>query len=229
MDWYWLDPDLAALQPGALSLEGVSAVGGKIADFAHELMPSERDQTTSMSTPRLAGFSSGRHFARLAMRRLGQTPAAIGRAERAPIWSVGVCGSISHSNSLAVAVVATGAVSVGVDIEEQGRVGQALHSRLLGAEELQRLERRPAHERDAIAELVFSAKEAGYKAIYPLAGEYIGFKEADVTLDEARGRFSIRYLGDHQACRMLDSGQGYFARAREHLLSLFVIPNVERG
>src|SRR5262249_33599292 len=41
--------------------------------------------------------------------------------------------------------------------------------------------------------LLFSAKESVYKAWFPLARRWLGFEEADVTLDPA-GRFTARLL-----------------------------------
>ena len=42
--------------------------------------------------------------------------------------------------------------------------------------------------------LLFSAKESVYKAWFPLTGRWLGFEEADITIDAARGTFNARLL-----------------------------------
>jgi 4'-phosphopantetheinyl transferase EntD len=42
--------------------------------------------------------------------------------------------------------------------------------------------------------LLFSAKESVYKAWFPLARQWLGFDEADVTIDAANGTFAARLL-----------------------------------
>jgi 4'-phosphopantetheinyl transferase EntD len=42
--------------------------------------------------------------------------------------------------------------------------------------------------------LLFCAKEAVYKAWYPLAARWLGFEEAEVTVDPGAGTFAARLL-----------------------------------
>ena len=42
--------------------------------------------------------------------------------------------------------------------------------------------------------LLFSAKESVYKAWFPLTGRWLGFHDADVTIDAACGTFDVRLL-----------------------------------
>ena len=71
---------------------------------------------------------------------------------------------------------------------------------------------------------MFSAKEAGYKATFPLAHRFIGFKEAEIDIDWTAGRFAFRYLGDHAPNRVMETGEGYFLFYERYVLSLFIIP-----
>ena len=70
---------------------------------------------------------------------------------------------------------------------------------------------------------MFSAKEAGYKAIYPLGQRFIGFHEARIELDLARQQFRIKYLGSHTANKLLDAGTGYWHRGQDHVLTIFTL------
>jgi 4'-phosphopantetheinyl transferase EntD len=42
--------------------------------------------------------------------------------------------------------------------------------------------------------MLFCAKETVYKAWFPLTGRWLGFEEADITLDPAAGTFTARLL-----------------------------------
>jgi 4'-phosphopantetheinyl transferase EntD len=42
--------------------------------------------------------------------------------------------------------------------------------------------------------LLFCGKEAVYKAWFPLAGRWLGFEEAEVTIDPTGGTFTARFL-----------------------------------
>jgi len=42
--------------------------------------------------------------------------------------------------------------------------------------------------------LLFSAKEAVYKAWFPITGRWLDFKDAKITIDPAKGSFSAKIL-----------------------------------
>ena len=113
--------------------------------------------------------------------------------------------------------------SVGLDIEAKDRMGPAtpdnLLSRLFTPNEISTLRH---SELDNPWTLAFSAKEAGYKAIYPLGRSYIGFQEVEVILLPEQ-RFSFRYCGDNPINRELEGGQGYWAIFGEHVLTVFTL------
>jgi 4'-phosphopantetheinyl transferase EntD len=70
---------------------------------------------------------------------------------------------------------------------------------------------------------MFSAKEAGYKAIFPYGRRFIGFHDARIELDLSQQQFRVRYLGDHKPNSLLDSGIGYWHCADGHVLTIFVL------
>lgn len=168
-------------------------------------------------------FATGRVLAHEAMIELGRAGAAIPRGpDREPVWPRGITGSITHTRDTAAVAVATTerVVSVGIDLETTGRVSERVLGRILTPAEQSLL----GDGDKRLPDLVFSAKEAGYKATRPLAGRYIGFQEAEVDIDWARGRFRFRYVGTHGPNRVMERGDGYFLFCGPYVLSLVIIP-----
>ncbi len=124
---------------------------------------------------RIAEFRAGRVAARLALAELGLPDRPIPAApDRAPIWPQGLQGSISHSDSLCLAVVGR-CRGIGADLEEATPLDDALRESVLRPEE--------AGASALEAKLIFSAKEAAYKAQYPLSRQLFDFHMLSVTLD----------------------------------------------
>ena len=181
-----------------------------------ELFPQEKALAEPMSAARQQSFSSGRYAAHHAQACLYGAASEIGRNERVPQWVEG-WGSISHSEQFAAAIVAHADTSVGLDIEQCGRVREALWPKVFTAQERcsMNLER---------ASLAFAAKEAGYKATYPIAHSYISFHEAEVDLDEHTETYRLRYLGSNVDNKVMDAGIGHYKVTQDHVLSIFRIP-----
>jgi len=202
---------------------GLSLVAGPIEDRVADLYPEELEDIERAVARRRHEFATGRQLARQAMAELGLPPAPIRRGERRePLWPAGMVGSITHAEGLAIAAVALAQRlrGVGLDVEIADRVGSELHEKLFVAEELASLAGADAR----LPGLLFSAKEAGYKATYPLAGRFIGFQEAAVDVDWAAGRFSLRYLGEHEPNRVMETAEGHFLFCGRYVLSLVIIP-----
>jgi 4'-phosphopantetheinyl transferase EntD len=72
--------------------------------------------------------------------------------------------------------------------------------------------------------LMFSAKEAGYKAVHPLVGRFIGFQEAEVEVSWPDRTLQLRYVGDHEPNRIMERGIGHFCFFEGYVLTVFVIP-----
>ena len=142
-------------------------------------------------------FSTGRHCARAALAALGLPAAPILPGEaRAPVWPPGVVGSITHcAGYRAAAVARVGDVaSVGIDAEPDERLTPEVLELVAEPAERARL-RGLAVEAPGVCwdRLLFSAKESVYKAWFPLARRWLGFADADVTIDPA-GTFAARLL-----------------------------------
>lgn len=129
-------------------------------------------------------FTLGRAAAHLALEHLGierSFPILRGQ-DGEPLWPAGVAGSISHCDPWTVAVAATGPgrFTLGIDLESIVKVSEVDISQLLCSEkEIDWLKAGDDFARRLA--LLFSAKEATYKAFYPLCHRYIDFKEVTLS------------------------------------------------
>jgi 4'-phosphopantetheinyl transferase EntD len=148
--------------------------------------------TTAVHVRRLL-FALGRAAARDALRQLEFEEVAIRRgAGGEPIWPPGVVGSISHSREVALAVVGRRAeyTGLGLDIEELARGPSPRAARLVcRPAELEWVAAEPGAPR---LMMLFSAKEAVFKALYPIAGVWLGFADAELAWRADAGAFRAR-------------------------------------
>ncbi|MDP4535568.1 4'-phosphopantetheinyl transferase superfamily protein [Alkalimonas collagenimarina] len=138
---------------------------------------------------RQAEYLAGRYLARLSMQQSGlfnPVPPQLGIGMlRAPAWPEIVTGSITHHQYSACAVVLTQPLAidnfVGIDTElwltsQQAReIAKSIHN----TDELHVLVSAGFTSEQATT-LLFSAKEALFKAICPFIGEYFGFDAAQL-------------------------------------------------
>jgi len=162
------------------------------------LFPEEQAVIGRAVEKRRREFATARACARAALARLGQPPVAILPGERgSPGWPPGIVGSITHCAGYRAAAVGKAAevLTIGLDAEPD----EPLPDGVLGAISL-------AAERVSLRDLaqaapgpnwdrmLFCAKESVYKAWFPLAGRWLGFEQAHITLDPAGGTFTARLL-----------------------------------
>jgi 4'-phosphopantetheinyl transferase EntD len=150
-------------------------------------MPDEEPLIARSVAKRRNEFITVRHCARLALGELGFPPVPILKGDKGePCWPDGVVGSLTHCTGYRGAVVGRGPTvrSVGVDAEPH----DVLPDGVLDAISLE-AERR---EMEAMATLsagvhwdriLFCAKEATYKAWFPLTKRWLGFEDAHITFD----------------------------------------------
>ena len=145
-------------------------------------------------------FTTGRHCARIALGKLGVTSGPILVGERgAPRWPPGIVGSITHCDGYRAAAVARvgDMAAIGLDAEPNDPLPRGVLDVVSHAAERARLAvlaaAGPTPRLVAWDRLLFSAKESVYKAWFPLTGRWLGFKEADVTI-EPDGTFTVRLL-----------------------------------
>ncbi len=142
-------------------------------------------------------FLAGRVLARAALEclRRGNVPIAIGD-QGAPVWPIGISGSISHSHGKCVCLlVADENRLVGIDVEKvaTGAALDAILKEALSAEERNRVLRQTRFDATLLATLIFSAKETIFKALHPVVRQFFGFDAAifNGIGDDDRLRFSI--------------------------------------
>jgi 4'-phosphopantetheinyl transferase EntD len=133
-------------------------------------------------------FIAGRTLAQRCLIDLGQPPTPIGfGVAREPLWPNGVVGSIAHTGTFAAAVVWLPSVEqqsagIGIDAEHCGRLDSDIWPTVFTPKEIVRLEQAPLLSRDLMATCMFSAKEAVYKAQFPLTRRFIEFDELAIWM-----------------------------------------------
>ena len=149
------------------------------------------EDVAGMVPRRQAEFSAGRHAARMALGLLGLPPVAIPQGkDRAPVWPVGLAATITHSASACLAAASRDLRGLGLDLEPAEPLEQALWDSILHPDEQARAAATP--DPGLAALLVFSAKEAAYKAQYPLSRQLFDFDTLGVTFGS--GTFTARFL-----------------------------------
>lgn len=172
-------------------------------------------------------FAAGRAMAREAMEILAGTPVSMPipvAEDRAPIWPAGWQGSISHKSTLCMAVAGRSGALLGLDLEEDTPLAQDLIPTICTEQEIAPF---AGPNEASWAKLIFSAKEAAYKAQYPLTCEVFGFHRFDVFIDVSMGMFSAAFTADTGAFREGDMLTGRFLRAEGHLVTGVTIGHSE--
>jgi len=192
------------------------------------LLPGERALVERAVASRRREFATGRRLAHRLMAELGLPDGPLLRdADRVPTWPADVVGSISHSRELAVVAVARAAAlfGIGIDVEPDEAVKEGIERIVCTAAESAWLDRvtagQPPAERGRKVKLVFSAKEAVYKAFYPRVRVFWNFHDVTLEIDEGAGRIAARLPAS--ADRKV--AEGGFVRAEGVLVSAFVVPH----
>lgn len=163
-----------------------------------ELFPQEREALGEAVEKRRREFITARACARRALARLGMPATPIATGERGqPLWPAGVVGSITHCAGYRACALARARdlEGLGIDAEPHAPLPAGVLAQIARPEERPRLAEL-ARAQPAVSwdRLLFCAKEAVYKVWFPLAGCWLGFEDATLTLDPARRTFNARLL-----------------------------------
>ncbi|MFD1149995.1 4'-phosphopantetheinyl transferase family protein [Saccharothrix hoggarensis] len=162
------------------------------------LFPEEEEHVARAVDKRRREFATGRHCARTALAGLGFPPVPVPPgSQREPTWPDGVVGSITHCKGYRAAAVGRTADvrTIGIDAEPNEPTPKGVLEAVALPGELARMaELRAASDKVAWDRLLFSAKETVYKAWFPLARKWLGFEDAEVTINPDDGTFSARIL-----------------------------------
>lgn len=103
----------------------------------------------------------------------------------APDWPTGWTGSISHSDELAAAALARCDMveCVGIDIEPALPLPAELRETVVVAGDVA-----GSYPVEIVDRILFCAKEASYKAVYPIDRRFLEFSEMIVDLDSGTAR-----------------------------------------
>jgi 4'-phosphopantetheinyl transferase EntD len=167
-------------------------------------LPEEEPLIAKSVVKRRNEFITVRHCARIALGELGVAPVPILKGDKGePCWPDGVVGSLTHCTGYRGAVVGRSIAvrSVGIDAEPHDVLPQGVLDSISLPEERSEMQNLPAGLHwDRI---LFCAKEATYKAWFPLTKRWLGFEDAHITFDVdgpgSAGRFVSRILIDGSA------------------------------
>jgi 4'-phosphopantetheinyl transferase EntD len=168
-----------------LALPGI-LVGHRLISPGDEyaLMPDEASAFAASVVKVRRASGAARIVARELLGELGFAPCAVPKApSRAPIWPAGIVGSLAHDPRIAVAAVARADqfAGLGIDVEP----AEALPVDLVTMVATPR-------ERLAIADdplggrILFAAKEAVYKAVYPIDETSLEHHDVEVALADRK-------------------------------------------
>ncbi len=208
-------PDLVALIAVARQLlpATVAVAAADPTQATEQLWP---DEALPNAIPRrLMEFAAGRSAARQAFSQLGHPAASIPQGpDRAPMWPMGLTGSITHSPTLCLAAVTHAPQLIGIDLEPATALSPDLWDVVLRPAERATLQGR--QNAPLLAKLMFCAKEAAYKAQYPRSKTLFGFDAIEITLAENTfaARFTLSVPAFDQGCVL----HGRFAEIEDHFL-----------
>ncbi|MER9138010.1 4'-phosphopantetheinyl transferase superfamily protein [Mesorhizobium sp. M0830] len=152
-------------------------------DEGHLLPEEARSMSVRQPAMRRAS-GAARWIAHELLTELGVNDVAVPRTPSgAPVWPDGITGSLAHDDDMAVAAVAPiGHISsLGIDVEP----AQPLPDDVFALVAIP-ADRTDAADRDLAGRILFAAKEAVYKAVYPLDREVLGYEDIAVDLNSGQ-------------------------------------------
>jgi 4'-phosphopantetheinyl transferase EntD len=193
------------------------------------LFPEEEKMIAHAVESRRREYAAVRSCARACLARLGYPRVAIlPGVGGAPTWPAGVQGSMTHCAGYAAAAVGPLAriSAIGIDAEPDAPLPDGVLDLVATPAERDRLavtqleSDNPNWDR-----LLFSAKEAVYKAWFPLVGEWLDAQEAEIVLEPQDGAFAALLprdglIVDGRHVRRL---HGHWVRERGILVTAIVL------
>lgn len=203
---------------------------------ADALLAPERALVPGAGAERLAELAAGRHCARLALTSLDPRLAGMpvlhdGRG--APEWPDGVVGSITHCTGWTGAVVARARVSrlgrgvaaLGLDAEPLAPLPDGVVEVVASVAERAALARlgteRPGIPWDTV---LFCAKEATYKAWYPLTGIPVAHDAVEVRVSAGGGFTAVATAPDAAGRPVVHRVRGRWGLGPRVVVVLGVVP-----
>lgn len=170
----------------ALALPGVM-IGHRLISPGDEdaLMPAEAAAFASSVVKVRRASGAARIVARQLLTQFGHPECAVPKAPSgAPVWPTGVIGSLAHDSRVAVAAIGTcrDIGALGIDVEPAEALPPELLDLVTTPQERLKIHDDPFHGR-----LLFVAKEAVYKAVYPLDQTFLDHHDVEIDLAGRKG------------------------------------------
>src|ERR1700736_1297163 len=187
------------------------------AAFALPLSPATRSRLPQAlryaTQQRQREFLAGRWCAEEALQCLGAGSTHVAMAEdRAPIWPDGVVGSITHTGDFAAAAVAWAADIAGLGIDSERIIDPATARDIADicmVDEATLFEAPHGRSFCEFCTFVFSAKEAVFKCLFPLARKFLEFSDVRITsFDWNREYFAWTTVSEHVGIGRLSQANG---------------------
>ena len=158
-------------------------------------------------------FLAGRWCAEQALRHLGASSTRVAMAEdRTPIWPDGVVGSITHTGDFAAAAVAWAADIPGLGIDSERIIDSASAwdiADVCMVDELRLFSVAAGRGFHEFCTVVFSAKEAVFKSLFPITRKFLEFSDVRITsLDWNRDCFAWTTIGQNVGKGRLNCANG---------------------
>ena len=161
------------------------------------LFEAERWLVTNAVDKRRREFGTVRVCARRALHELGHPPTPLLPGQHGePQWPIGVVGSMTHCHGYRAAAVAHAsyALTIGIDAEPHDTLPTGVLESIALAEETERLAELARDDYSVCWDrLLFSCKEAVYKAIDPTVQRYVRFTEVALRFT-GNGRVAVSLL-----------------------------------
>jgi 4'-phosphopantetheinyl transferase EntD len=195
-----------------------------------ELFPAEEAVIANAVDKRRREFTTARACARAALAKLGMSPVPIVPGPRgAPQWPKGVVGSITHCDGYRASAVARDRdiVTIGLDAEPHDTLPHGVLGAVASAGEQARIAALTAAVPCVCWDrMLFCAKEAVYKAWFPLTRRWLGFEDAVVDFAPGSQTFTARLLvaGPVVNGAVLDGFAGRWLVSDGFIATTIVIP-----
>ena len=178
--------------------EGVLSAARRIATDHDASLLAESDVLGPSTWCRRNAFATSRRLARELLAEAGSEDATIGRrADGAPIWPTGFCGSFSYKEEWCGVAVAKSlpGCTLGIDVERLEDIPCNVWDDILSPGELRGMSRHAALPRAMLVNLAFTAKEAYFKAQCPITRDAeLEFRDVELRIDSTNGRLSLAPL-----------------------------------
>lgn len=182
-----MEPLLKGLLPGEIRTSAAT-----IEDHVSALLPAERPFIARAVPARQHEFATGRFLVRRLLTGLGYPDfPLVSDDKRVPVWPPGIVGSISHAASLCVVAIGHESIyrGIGLDLEPDEPAKRDIERVVCRGDEHDWVAAAGEGERGRRCRVVFSVKEAVYKAFYPHTREFWSFRDVGVSIDLEAGSY----------------------------------------